>query len=172
MENRSYEDLKKWDFKLQSKTINGEIYENLFNEMFTGDITAEVKTELKWNWGKTSNIYIEVSQFRNGKWEDSGLSSTTSDYWIHVLKGEEQEQLHAGLVFETNTLKKRLRYLYDLGLSKITIKEKTDDGHSTKGIIVDPRLLLFTDNEITEFRNKVEQIKKDRIKKIFEKNVN
>jgi hypothetical protein len=169
-EKTNYEELKKWDIKKDKKYLAGNFWEHIFAEIITEEMKAEIKSELKYSWGVTGNIYIEIRQHRQGKWEPSGLSVTTAEYWVHVLKGEQQEQMHATLMFKTETLKKRLRYLYDNGLATITGKQKTYDGTATQAIIVDPRLLLFTDDEILQFKQKVEQDQLNRVKEIFKKN--
>jgi hypothetical protein len=163
---KTYSELKKWDFELEPKAIAGTLYENLFKNFFDNSknsITFEVKSELKQSYMVTSNVYIEIYQNRNGKWEPSGLSATTSDMWIHVLKGTTQEDLCAALVIPTTKLKQRLRYLFDNGYAKLVTKPKTNDGHETKGMIVDPRHLLITDDEVEEFN-------KNRTKTILQKN--
>jgi hypothetical protein len=159
----------KWDFKLQEKTISGELFETLFSDIFEGEIKCEVKSELKQNWMNTGNIFIEIEQEINGEWVKSGLSVTESEYWIHTLKTEKRDELHCGLVFPTTTLKNRLKMFLKTGDAKIVYKEKTHDGPKTKGIIVDPRLLLYSNQEREEFKTKKEQQKKERIKELLKK---
>lgn len=157
---KTYQQLKEWDFELQPKAIAGKLYEKLFSNIFLNSknsLTFEIKSELTHSYMQTGNIYVEIYQFRNNKWEKSGLSATTSDIWIHVLKGDNQEEMRAAIVLPTKRLKERLRYLYDKGYTKLVTKPKTDDGYETKGIIVDPRLLLFTDQEVEEFQEMKKQ---------------
>ena len=163
-ESNDYEELKRWDIKLDKKYLVGTKYEAIFADLITNEMKAEVKSELKYSWGITGNIYIEISQHRNGKWEPSGLSVTTATHWIHVLKGETQDEMEASLIFRTDNLKKRIRYLYDRNMCTVTNKLKTHDGAATRAVIVDPRLLIVTNEEIEEFRAKVEAEQKQRIK--------
>lgn len=168
-ESDDYEELKRWDIKKDKKYLAGTKYETIFADLITDEMKAEVKSELKYSWGVTGNIYIEISQHRNGKWELSGLSITEATHWIHVLKGETQDEMEAALIFRTDQLKKRIRYLYDRNLCTISSKLKTHDGNATKAVIVDPRLLLFTNEEIEEFKAKVEVEQKERLKEISKK---
>jgi hypothetical protein len=173
-ESNDYNELKKWDIKLDKKFIKGNLQEKkierIFADIMTNEMKVEVKSELAYSWKQTGNIYIEISQHRNGKWEPSGLSATTATQWVHVLNGESEDVMVATLVFHTDQLKKRLRYLYDRNLCTISSKLKTHDGNATKAVIVDPRLLLFTDEEIQEFRSKIEEEQKERIKKVSKNN--
>lgn len=174
-ESNDYEQLKKWDIKLDKKYLKGNLVEKKIERIFADiinedmDLTIEVKSELQYSWLVSGNIYIEISQFRNGKWEPSGLSATQAKTWVHVLNGTDQNQMKSTLMFEVDELKKRIRYLYDMGMCGITSKLKTHDGNATRAVVVDPRLLLFTDDEVVEFRDKVERDQKERVKEIFKK---
>jgi hypothetical protein len=175
-ESTKYDELKKWDIKIDPKFIKGNLQEKKISSIFADiinedmeDIKIEVKSELQYSWLVSGNIYIEISQFRNGKWEPSGLSTTEAKTWVHVLNGTSQNQMKATLMFDVDELKVRLRYLYDMGFCGITSKLKTHDGNATKAVVVDPRLLLFTDDEVVQFRNKVEQEQNQRVKDISKK---
>jgi hypothetical protein len=169
-ESNDYEELKRWDIKKDKKYLAGNFWEHIFADIITDEMKAEIKSELKYSWGVTGNIYIEIRQHRQGKWEPSGLSVTTAEYWVHILKTEKQEEMHAGLIFKTQTLKERLRYLFDNGMATLTSKLKTHDGAATQAIIVDARYLLYTDEEIQQYRAKIEEEQKERIKKVSKNN--
>jgi hypothetical protein len=173
-ESNDYEQLKKWDIKLEKKFIKGNLQEKkiqrIFADIMEDETKVEVKSELAYSWKQTGNIYIEIAQHRNGRWEDSGLSATTATQWVHVLNGTNENEIVATLVFDTDQLKRRIRYLYDRNLCTISSKLKTDDGNATKAVIVDPRLLLFTDEEILQFKEKIEEEQKERIKKVSKNN--
>lgn len=156
-DSNDYEELKKFDIKLDKKYLAGSKWETIFAEIIGNDIKMEVKSELKYSWGKSGNIFIELYQFRNNKWEPSGLSATTSEYWVHVLKTENQEEMHATIMLPTETLKKRLRLFFDKGMCRIVTKPKTSDGNQTKGIIIDPRILLYTNDELEQYQDKLKE---------------
>ena len=85
---------KKFDIDLKY----GQLREKQVHDIFSNK-KIEVKTERDW-WFKTGNIALEYEC--NGK--PSGISATTSDYWIHILaKGKKN---HCMLVFEVARLKK------------------------------------------------------------------
>ena len=85
---------KKFDIDLKYGQVREKQVSNIF-----ANKKIEIKTERDW-WDKTGNIALEYEC--NGK--PSGISATTSDYWIHILaKGKKN---HCMLVFEVSRLKK------------------------------------------------------------------
>ena len=85
---------KKFDIDLKYGQVREKQVSNIF-----ANKKIEIKTERDW-WDKTGKIALEYEC--NGK--PSGISATTSDYWIHILaKGKKN---HCMLVFEVVRLKK------------------------------------------------------------------
>ena len=85
---------KKFDIDLKYGQMREKQVSNIF-----ANKKIEIKTERDW-WDKTGNIALEYEC--NGK--PSGISATTSDYWIHILaKGKKN---HCMIVFEVSRLKK------------------------------------------------------------------
>ena len=67
---------------------------------------VEVKTDEIWNG--TGNIYVEYACLKRGKYRKSGLSVTTADIWVFVLREPE-----LAIVFETETLKKLCKTAFE-----------------------------------------------------------
>jgi len=82
----------------------------------------EVKTERDW-WFKTGNICIEIEC--NGK--PSGVMSTTSDYWCHILADGDKD--YCRLIFDTSTIKR-------LAKKYIKTLQKGGDGWRSKFVLV------------------------------------
>ena len=72
----TYEEMKQFDLDLEF----GKIGEDFVKDMQNGNTMIEVKTERD-IWKKTGNIAVEIRC--NG--ELSGLSTTGSEIWIHLL---------------------------------------------------------------------------------------
>lgn len=143
----------KWDFELEPKAINGKIWEQLSAYLFLDDkVSFEVKSEGKHKWGLTGNVYIEFQQIKNGKWVDSGISITESDFWIFVLKDYDMTKAEHIIITPTYKLKKRIKRLLKKGKILIDGKPKTDDGEATKGYIVPIQYLFLYETEYEEDR--------------------
>ena len=109
---------KKFDIDLKYGQVREEQVKNIF-----ADKKIEVKTERDW-WAKTGNIALEYEC--NGK--PSGITATTSDYWIHILaKGKKN---HCMLVFEVARLKKIVKEYKD------THTRMVGDGGRSKCVIL------------------------------------
>jgi hypothetical protein len=144
----------RWDFNLEPKLINGELIELLvYDTLINPDIKFEVKSENKNKWGLTGNIYIEFQQMKNGKWADSGIAITESDYWIIVLKDYDNEKIENIIITSTYKLKKRIKRLYKAGKIIIDGKPETKDGTATRGYLVPIQHLFLYDTEYEEDRN-------------------
>jgi hypothetical protein len=144
----------KWDFNLDPKLINGEWIELLvYDTLVNPDLTFEVKSENKNKWGLTGNIYIEFQQIKNGKWVDSGIAITESDYWIIVLKDYDNQKIENIIIMATYKLKKRIKRLYKAGKIIIDGKPETKDGAATRGYIIPIQHLFLYDTEYEEDRN-------------------
>ena len=109
---------KKFDIDLKYGQVREKQVLNIF-----ANKKIEVKTERDW-WEKTGNIALEYEC--NGK--PSGISSTQSDYWIHILaKGNKN---HCMLVFEVPRLKKIINKYKD------THTRMVGDGGRSKCVIL------------------------------------
>jgi len=104
-----YESMKGWDLDLKF----GKHFEELIDDIFSGKYTCEVKTERD-KWIGYGNMVVELAY----KGSPSGLSSTTSDVWMHNFsyKGE----LIMSLMFPTDVLQEVVEYMQDNKLSKNT----------------------------------------------------
>ena len=100
----------------------GQVREKQVSNIFANK-KIEVKTERDW-WEKTGNIALEYEC--NGK--PSGISTTQSDYWIHILaKGDKN---HCMLVFEVSRLRKIIDKYKD------TYTRMVGDGGRAKCVIL------------------------------------
>ena len=109
---------KKFDIDLKYGHVREKQVSNIF-----ANKKIEIKTERDW-WEKTGNIALEYEC--NGK--PSGISSTQSDYWIHILaKGNKN---HCMLVFEVSRLKKIINKYKD------THTRMVGDGGRSKCVIL------------------------------------
>jgi len=153
---------EKWDFNLDPKLLNGKLIETLvYDKLVNPDLVFEVKSENKNKWGLTGNIYIEFQQLKSGKWVNSGIAATESDYWVIVLKDYDNEKIENIIITATYRLKKRIKRLYKAGKIIIDGKPETEDGTATKGYIVPIQYLFLYETEFEEDRN-------IRVKKILE----
>lgn len=111
---KDYEGMKGFDVDLQF----GKHFEELLDDIFKGVHTSEVKTERD-QWVGYGNMVIETACNK----KPSGLTSTTSDLWVHnfAYKGE--------LVFSIMTPVDRLRRVVELmAKDKVSRKTKGGDG--------------------------------------------
>ena len=96
----------------------GKKFEKHLEEVFKDGKRVEVKTERN-IWKTTGNIAIEV-QSRN---EDSGLTTTQADYWIHLLA--DNDKIKGGFIFPVDELKKKVKTMFKEG--KAQMKDGGDD---------------------------------------------
>ena len=96
----------------------GKKFEKHLEEVFKDGKRVEVKTERN-IWKTTGNIAIEV-QSRN---EDSGLTTTQADYWIHLLA--DNDKIKGGFIFPVDELKKKVKTMFKEG--KAQMKAGGDD---------------------------------------------
>ena len=82
----------------------GKMGEEYVQDIFEGDSLVEVKTERD-IWKTTKNIAIEIRY----KGQPSGLSTTKSNTWIHLLSYN--GEIEGGLIFNVPKLKKRIKEL-------------------------------------------------------------
>ena len=104
------EELKKFDIDLAF----GEKGEDFVRDVLQGNGKIEVKTERD-KWEKTGNIAIEIRY--NG--DLSGLSSTESKTWIHLLSVD--NKIRGGFILDTDYLKDVVKKLVSEGKAKVTM---------------------------------------------------
>ena len=97
----------------------GEEFENKIVNIFEGDGSIEVKTEdVKHptkNWKVTGNIAIEI----RCKGKPSGLSTTGSSVWIHLLS--KKGVIKGGFLFKVDELKGKIKKLHENGKLKMVM---------------------------------------------------
>ena len=91
----------------------GKHFEELIDDIFSGVYQAEVKTERD-KWVGYGNMVVEVAY----KGSPSGLSTTTSDVWVHCFaaKGE----LVFALMIPSDVLREIVRKMEEDGVSRNT----------------------------------------------------
>ena len=92
----------------------GKMGEKFTQQVFEGNSKVEVKTERD-IWERTGNICIEM----RCKGKPSGISTTESDVWIHLLalKGV----IKGGFLFKVDELKDKIKKLHKDGDLKIVM---------------------------------------------------
>ena len=92
----------------------GKLGEDFVRDMQAGNTKIEVKTERD-IWKTTGNIAIEI----RCKGEASGLSTTESTVWIHLLayKGV----IEGGFLFKVDQLKEKIKKLHKSGDIKMVM---------------------------------------------------
>ena len=105
---------KSHDLHVEEDMLFGKIGEEFAQELFEGNTKMEIKTERD-IWEKTGNIAIEM----RCKGKPSGLSTTESDVWIHLLavKGV----IKGGFLFKVGELKDKIKKLHKSGDLKIVM---------------------------------------------------
>ena len=92
----------------------GKMGEEFVEEVFEGNSKVEVKTERD-IWKTTGNIAIEIRC--SGK--PSGLSTTESTAWIHLLAYN--GQIEGGFIFKVDQLKAKIKNLQKEGNLKMVM---------------------------------------------------
>jgi len=92
----------------------GKMGEEFVEEVFEGNSKIEVKTERD-IWKSTGNIAIEIRC--SGK--PSGLSTTESTVWIHLLAYN--GQIEGGFIFKVDQLKDKIKNLQKEGNLKMVM---------------------------------------------------
>ena len=106
----NYEEMKKFDLDLKF----GLLGEDFVQDMQNGNNKIEVKTERD-IWKTTGNIAIEIRC--NGK--PSGISTTGSAIWIHLLSYE--GKIESGLILPVPQLKARIKELVESKKARIAM---------------------------------------------------
>ena len=92
----------------------GKMGEEFTQKVFEGNSKVEVKTERD-IWEKTGNIAIEM----RCKGKPSGISTTESDVWIHLLSVN--SVIKGGFLFKVGELKDKIKKLHKSGGLKIVM---------------------------------------------------
>ena len=92
----------------------GKMGEEFTQKVFEGNSKVEVKTERD-IWEKTGNIAIEM----RCKGKPSGISTTESDVWIHLLSVN--GVIKGGFLFKVGELKDKIKKLHKSGGLKIVM---------------------------------------------------
>ena len=105
-----YEELKKFDIDLEF----GKIGEDFAEALFTNNTMVEVKTERD-IWKTTGNIAIEI----RCKGKPSGISTTASENWVHLLSYE--GKIEGGFIFNVENLKQKIKNLLGENKAKMVM---------------------------------------------------
>ena len=105
-----YAEMKKFDLDLEF----GHFGEDFVRDMQGDNTRVEVKTE-RGLWKSTGNIAIEIRC--NGV--PSGLSTTGSEIWIHLLSYE--GKIEGGFIFNIADLKEKVSRLYKEGKARLVM---------------------------------------------------
>ena len=108
------------------------------NENELADILQNAKIEVKTEreiWVDTDNIVIETRY----KGEPSGISTTTADYWAHILSY--RGNIKSIIMFPVKDLKRRIKTLLRNG--KANIKNGGDNNESQ--LVIIPLTELLTE---------------------------
>jgi len=92
----------------------GKMGEEFTQKVFEGNSKVEVKTERD-IWEKTGNIAIEM----RCKGKPSGISTTESDVWIHLLSVN--SVIKGGFLFKVGELKDKIKKLHKSGGLKMVM---------------------------------------------------
>ena len=92
----------------------GKMGEKFTQQVFEGNSKVEVKTERD-IWEKTGNIAIEM----RCKGKPSGISTTESDVWIHLLSVN--NVIKGGFLFKVDQLKALIKKRHESGGLKIVM---------------------------------------------------
>jgi len=103
---------KEYDLHVKEDMLFGKLGEKFTEELFEGNHKIEVKTERD-IWKTTGNIAIEI----RCKGNPSGISTTESSVWIHLLayKGV----IEGGFILKVDQLKAKIKSLQKSGDLKI-----------------------------------------------------
>lgn len=107
----------------------GTLSEDWANDLFNGNIKAEVKLDSMAH--RTGNVFIEV--FSRGK--KSGISTTEAEYWIYKI-----EKTGSAIVVPTERLKSLVKKYHALNGFK-----EGGDNNTSKGVLVPIIEFLYGD---------------------------
>tara|TARA_R110002096_G_scaffold241688_1_gene433690 strand:- start:69 stop:521 length:453 start_codon:yes stop_codon:yes gene_type:complete len=92
----------------------GKMGENFTADVFEGNSKVEVKTERD-IWKTTGNVAIEI----RCKGKPSGLSTTESTVWVHLLA--HKGVIEGGFLFKVAQLKEKIKKLHKSGDIKMVM---------------------------------------------------
>ena len=126
---------KGWDAKFKKDELYGKIGEDFVAQLIgTDEIKSEVKTERD-IWKNSGNIAIEIrcgsKEFKKGK--DSGLSSTESEVWIHLLS--HNGVIKGGFIFYVDQLKALIKKRQKVGVMRGRKKDLKAKGEWIEGAL-------------------------------------
>lgn len=106
---------------------HGEAAESWVEDLVVGGAKrGEVKSDRM--FPKTGNMYVEYEcRGRDGIWRPSGLATTKSELWFHILG-----DTGVALVISTDRLKAACRQMFRQG----RLAEEKDGSNPTKGVLV------------------------------------
>jgi hypothetical protein len=170
MENKN--NYERWDFELDPIHIGGKKIEMKYQNHLKNDkITFEIKSERHCKWGLTGNVFVEFEQLKNGTWQKSGISTSQSDYYVFVLKDNEDNIMFT-IEISTDRLKERLKLLHGLGYVSIVDKKKTSYGSATRGFLLPLQYMYLSPAEIQMNNEIKEREDRRKVKKIYDEMVN
>jgi len=105
---------KEYDLHVKEDMLFGKIGEDFTKELFEGNTKMEIKTERD-IWKTTGNIAIEIRY----KGNPSGISTTESSVWIHLLsyKGV----VEGGFILKVDKLRAKIKKLQKEGNLKMVM---------------------------------------------------
>ena len=105
---------KEYDLHVKEDMLFGRIGEEFTRDLFEGNTKMEIKTERD-IWKTTGNIAIEI----RCKGKPSGISTTTSSIWMHLLsyKGV----IEGGFILKVDLLKDKIKKLQISGNLKMVM---------------------------------------------------
>ena len=105
---------KEYDLHVKEDMLFGKLGEKFTEELFEGNHKIEIKTERD-IWKNTGNIAIEI----RCKGKPSGLSTTGSSVWIHLLS--KKGVIKGGFLFKVDELKGKIKKLHENGKLKMVM---------------------------------------------------
>ena len=126
---------KEYDLHVKEDMLYGKIGEEFTQKLFEGNTKIEIKTERD-IWQTTGNVAIEMRY----KGKPSGISTTTSSVWIHLLS--KNKAIKGGFIFKVDKLKAKIKKLHNEGNLKMVMGG--DDNLSQMVLL--PIDSLFTSN--------------------------
>ena len=105
---------KEYDLHVKEDMLFGKIGEEFTRDLFEGNHKIEIKTERD-IWTTTGNICIEI----RCKGKPSGISTTESSVWIHLLSIE--GVIKGGFILKVDLLKAKIKKLHESGDLKMVM---------------------------------------------------
>ena len=130
---------KEYDLHVKEDMLYGKIGEEFTQKLFEGNTKIEIKTERD-IWQTTGNVAIEMRY----KGKPSGISTTTSSVWIHLLsiKGV----IVGGFILKVDKLKALIKKRHIEGNLKIVMGG--DDNQSQLALIPQDELFAINTLEV------------------------